>query len=41
MLNPGRKSLKISICFLSLEALYLSKLVLIFGAKKRLIFIVY
>ena len=41
MLNSGRKSLKISTCFLSLEDLYLSKRVLIFGVKKRLIFIVY
>lgn len=41
MLNSERKSLKISTCFLSLEDLFLSKRVLIFGVKRRLIFIVY
>lgn len=41
MLNSGRKSLKISTCFLSLEDLYLSKRVLIFGVKRWLLFIVY
>ena len=41
MLNSGRKPLKINTCFLSLEVPQLSKRVLIFGVKKRLIFIIY
>lgn len=41
MLNPGRKSLKISTCFLSLEVPLLSKWVLIFGVKRWMKFIVY
>ena len=40
-LNSGRNSLKISTCFLSLRGLFLSKRVLIFGAKWRLNFIVF
>lgn len=41
MLNSGRKSLKISTRFLSLEVPQLSKRVLIFGVKRGLNFIVY